>query len=179
MSDLDEFERLATLRRAGVITDAEFDIEKVKMGIGGPDDGSLANAEVRRWPIVVKTAILTVVAVFALLFFTADPAPVEGNSSVEASLPDASTMGQVKEGTRATLPQAEAAQPADNQRDDELIRQAADAWGDVRQSDDGSEAAYKRHTMLLEQLRGRGICWGKEDQVQADYEFHRCGPDSI
>lgn len=58
----------------------------------------------------------------------------------------------------------------------ELIGQASQAWADFR---DGDPEAEKRHTAALEQLLRRGVCWGKIGEPQADYDFHRCTPDSI
>ena len=58
----------------------------------------------------------------------------------------------------------------------ELIGQASQAWTDFRDGDPGAE---RRHAAALEQLLRRDVCWGKVDEPQADYDFHRCSADSI
>ena len=57
-----------------------------------------------------------------------------------------------------------------------LIASASNAWADFRNGKADAEAKFDR---LLDQLLKRDICWGKVEQVQAEYEFHRCGPDSL
>jgi hypothetical protein len=60
-----------------------------------------------------------------------------------------------------------------------LINQARDAWVEYRGGNGDREKAYDEHSVLLSKLFGRGICWGRGDQPQAMYDYHRCKPDSI
>lgn len=57
-----------------------------------------------------------------------------------------------------------------------LIASASNAWADFR---NGKADAEARFDDLLDQLLKRDICWGKVEQYQAEYEFHRCVPESL
>lgn len=57
-----------------------------------------------------------------------------------------------------------------------LIALANDAWVGYRNGDPDAEAKFDQ---LLGQLLKGDICWGEVDQVQAEYKFHRCGPNSL
>lgn len=57
-----------------------------------------------------------------------------------------------------------------------LIASANDAWVGYRNGEPDAEAKFDQ---LLDQLLKGGICWGEGDQPQAEYKFHRCGPNSI
>ena len=57
-----------------------------------------------------------------------------------------------------------------------LIQAANNAWVDYRNSVPG---AYDRHSGLLDQLIASGVCWGRVDEFQADYDYHRCDARSI
>jgi len=57
-----------------------------------------------------------------------------------------------------------------------LIASASNAWADFRNGKAGAEARFDE---LLDKLLKRDICWGKVEQSQAEYEFHRCGPESL
>lgn len=58
----------------------------------------------------------------------------------------------------------------------QLINDANQAWADFR---DGNPEADKRHSAALDRLLQRNVCWGKIDEPQSDYDFHRCTSDSI
>lgn len=60
--------------------------------------------------------------------------------------------------------------------EERLIAQANDAWAAYRNGDDSAEA---RQTELLDRLFQKGLCWGQEGEVQADYQFHRCTARSL
>lgn len=176
MSPLEQLSRLVTLRDNGALSQAEFDAEKAKLGIGKVETRETTAPKRPRQPLSYFTTVIVVAAaIFVLALFTGmlgvsvDNQQVEiGKSPTEAS--DASIRPRRVD---------EVSKPAADVSDDELMKQATDAWVAFQQGDDGSDAAYKRHTKLLDQLRARGICWGKEEQVQAEYAFHRCGPSSI
>lgn len=58
-----------------------------------------------------------------------------------------------------------------------LVNQAQMAWEAWRGS--GEDSDYDRHSALLAQLFGRGICWGRVQDAQVEYEYHRCRDDSV
>lgn len=45
--------------------------------------------------------------------------------------------------------------------------------------DPATEAACDERGPATDRLNRIGICWGRESEAYAEYEFHRCGPDSI
>jgi hypothetical protein len=45
--------------------------------------------------------------------------------------------------------------------------------------DSDTEAACDERGPATDRLNRIGICWGRENEAYAEYEFHRCGPDSI
>ncbi|UZK70463.1 hypothetical protein OKW76_05315 [Sphingomonas sp. S1-29] len=57
-----------------------------------------------------------------------------------------------------------------------MIEDAETAWSNARNDEDGQ---MERHTTLLNSLFMSGICWGKDDESQAEYYFHRCQSNSI
>ena len=118
--------------------------------------------------------------------------PAADNGQAVYALRSASDLGIMairaavlkEEGAKSTPAPEPAAPPSDESaaagpfspEERELIGQASQAWAEFR---DGDQEAQKRHAAALEQLLGRDICWGKVDEPQADYDFHRCTPDSI
>lgn len=57
-----------------------------------------------------------------------------------------------------------------------LMAAASDAWAAFR---DGAEAEGDRHGQALDELLTHNICWGRVDEPQALFAFHRCAPDSL
>ncbi|WP_294338900.1 SHOCT domain-containing protein [uncultured Sphingomonas sp.] len=176
MSPLEQLSQLVTLRDNGALSQAEFDAEKAKLGIGKIEMRESTAHKRSRQPlsyfltvIVVAAAILVLALSMGMLGVSVDNQQVEtGQNSTEAT--DEPIKPRRLE---------EAAHSPTDLTDKELIKQATDAWEGSQQGDDGADAAYERHTKLLEKLRERGICWGKQDQVQAEYDFHRCEPGSL
>ena len=58
-----------------------------------------------------------------------------------------------------------------------LIGRAADAYGQMR--NEGGDKAYEAHTKALDALEKKNICWGKVDEVEVEYAFHRCSSQSL
>lgn len=63
-----------------------------------------------------------------------------------------------------------------NRAEAELIASANSAWSGYRNGDPAAEVKFNQ---LLDQLYEGGICWGENNQSQAEYVFHRCGSNSI
>lgn len=91
---------------------------------------------------------------------TGKTAPVEGTAHQSSANANASPAA-VQEFTEAETA---------------MIDSANNAWVEYRNGDDDAEAKFDQY---LDRLHKSGICWGERSQSQAEYKFHRCGPNSL
>jgi len=59
------------------------------------------------------------------------------------------------------------------------IKLNEDCRGSTEPDDPKTQQSCKEADELLASLHNAGICYGKQDQVEAEYDFHHCGKDSL
>lgn len=61
-----------------------------------------------------------------------------------------------------------------------LIEESSELEARCRGGDgENTEAACEQRAAAMDRLNAAGICWGREDEPYAAYQYHRCGPGSI
>lgn len=63
-----------------------------------------------------------------------------------------------------------------NSAEEALIGKASEAYTSFR---NGEQEAEEQWDNALARLREQNICWGKLDQVEVEYEYHRCEMSSL
>lgn len=91
---------------------------------------------------------------------------------------------QEKDGSGPIVHAGSAASPANSPftpAEQQFIRRRQDAEATCRGSYDEQESARacREQDIVVDQMNAAGLCWGREDEVQAEYTDHRCAPGSI
>ena len=116
---------------------------------------------------------------------TSDAIEVPAVAQPEQSKLDAEVSTPNPEEKSVASPAIPSSKPALNApftpEEKRLIAIAAESEETCRGSSDEaeSEAACERRSGDTDRLNAIGICWGREDQSYAEYDFHRCRPGSI
>ena len=77
-------------------------------------------------------------------------------------------------------PPAETATPTYNATQNRLIDRHANLESQCRADPPGQEnKACEKRDQAIDDLIAAGLCWGREDQFNAEYEYHICRPGSI
>lgn len=196
MSALEDLERLAALRDSGALTSEEYEHEKRRLGIGQPEQDRLAaeRAAQKRKRANGCLVLFVIIGIIVMLYLAqfisvstdegalAQNGHDAGNVTSASMLIDEYKQSQADEGRPAVTTPERPARYAESDfsaYEKRLIDQARDAWAEYRGGDGDRENAYDDHSVLLTKLLGRGICWGRGEQPQAMYDYHRCKPDSI
>lgn len=196
MSALEDLAKLAALRDSGALTNEEFEHEKQRLGIGQPEHDRLAAARTARKRrrangCMVLFVIIGIVVMLYLAQFIAvstDEGGAAGNGNGAGNVTSASMLVDEYKRAQAVEEVGVGTKPEHSARYAErdfsayekgLVDRARDAWAEYRGGDGDREKAYDEHSVLLTKLFGRGICWGRGDQPQAMYDYHRCKADSI
>lgn len=139
----------------------------IQSNCNGAQEGAVANR------VIVDGKVLEGLAVGVLMrqIFADDPAEPAASASMD-TLPSIAS-----EAPAAPVP-APMGFTALQKR---LIKRSSDLEATCRGSYDerAAKAACDARDKAMDDVIAAGICWGKEDQANAEYEYHRCGPGSI
>ena len=199
----DALARLQRLRDQGLLTDAEYEQQKQTLAeepvnqqrpTWGEawEEGREFGRGLRRGmlPWIVATVVM-VLAIWGYFLIKAHDLarergelnPTVHSAAVQSPTPAVNGAAEEQPATDAGDGHITAAQVSGpfTAEQKEAIATWTNLEGDCRGSTDETvtESACKLRDAALNRMIALGVCWGREDQSEAEYEVHICAPGSI
>lgn len=196
---LEALEELARLRRQSLISEEAFAARKAVLLAAVPARRPLA---VPLGKAAMAAGLMTLGGVFAYVLMQpattaqptlSEPFPVASSAPAEAGMASAEPAPAMNQASRTSavgmedeafdedhhITAADVTGPFNAEQKDAIAR-----WSNLESDCRGNyqegitEQTCEQRDAALDQMRDLGVCWGREDQPEAEFEPHLCQPGS-